>query len=40
MIQIDSAEWARTPAKGVMIVTLDNKSGADEAQLIDVKIKK
>jgi len=40
MISVDSAEWALTPAKGLMIVTYDNKSGADEAQLIDVKIKK
>jgi hypothetical protein len=40
VIAVDSAEWALTPAKGLMIVTYDNKSGADEAQLIDVKIKK
>ncbi len=38
VIQIDSAEWARTPAKGVMIVTLDNKSGAKEAQLLQVEL--
>jgi subtilisin family serine protease len=36
VISVDSAEWALTPAKGLMIVTLDNKSGPDEAQLIDV----
>ena len=35
-ISVDSAEWARTPAKGLMVVTHDNKSGADEAQLIEV----
>jgi hypothetical protein len=40
VIQINSAEWALTPALGVMVVTTDNKSGQDEAQLIDVKIKK
>jgi hypothetical protein len=40
VIAVDSAEWALTPAKGLMIVTYDNKSGADEAQLIDVKIMK
>jgi len=40
VIKVNSAEWALTPAKGLMIVTYDNKSGADEAQLIDVKIEK
>jgi hypothetical protein len=35
-IAVDSAEWALTPAKGLMVVTLDNKSGASEAQLIEV----
>jgi hypothetical protein len=40
VVQINSAEWALTPALGVMVVTTDNKSGKDEAQLIDVKIKK
>ena len=38
VISVNSAEWARTPAKGLMIVTLDNKSGKDEAQLIDVTL--
>ena len=28
-----------TPALGVMVVTFDNKSGADEAQLIKVDVK-
>ena len=37
VIAIDSAEWKKTPAKGLMIVTLDNKSGEDEAQLIEVE---
>ena len=36
-IPLDRAEWAVTPAKGVMVVTLDNKSGTDEAQLIEVE---
>ena len=40
VISVDSAEWKLTPAKGLMIVTLDNKSGADEAQLVDVKVQK
>jgi minor extracellular serine protease Vpr len=39
VIQINSAEWAVTPALGVMVVTTDNKSGPAEAQLIDVKVK-
>lgn len=39
-ISVDSTEFALTPAKGLMVVTLDNKSGQDEAQLIDLKLKK
>jgi subtilisin family serine protease len=39
VIQVNSAEWAITPALGLMIVSLDNPSGANEAQLIDVKVK-
>ena len=38
VISLNSAEWKRTPAKGVMIVTLDNKSGPGEAQLIEVEL--
>ena len=37
-ISVNSAEWALTPAKGLMVVTFDNKSGAKEAQLIPVQI--
>jgi minor extracellular serine protease Vpr len=37
VIAIDSAEWKKTPAKGLMVVSLDNKSGEDEAQLIEVE---
>jgi minor extracellular serine protease Vpr len=35
-ISLNSAEWALTPALGLMIVTFDNKSGEGEAQLIPV----
>jgi hypothetical protein len=38
VISVNSAEWAMTPALGLMVVTLDNKSGPPEAQLIDVNI--
>ncbi len=37
VISVNSAEANLTPALGVMVVTFDNKSGADEAQLIRVK---
>jgi subtilisin family serine protease len=36
VISVDSAEAALTPARGLMVVTFDNKSGRDEAQLIPV----
>ena len=36
-VSINATEWAVTPAKGLMVVTFDNKNGPDEAQLIDVK---
>jgi minor extracellular serine protease Vpr len=39
VISVNSAEAKLTPALGVMVVTLDNKSGADEAQLIKVDVK-
>jgi hypothetical protein len=35
-ISINPTEWALTPALGLMVVTTDNKAGADEAQLIKV----
>ncbi|HET9685122.1 MAG TPA: hypothetical protein VFP15_13540, partial [Gemmatimonadaceae bacterium] len=38
-IAIDSAEWALTPALGLMSVSLDNASGTDQAQLIKVDVK-
>jgi hypothetical protein len=39
-IAVNSAEFALTPALGLMVVTLDNASGEPEAQLIDLKLKK
>ena len=36
-ISVNGTEALQTPALGVMVVTLDNKSGDDEAQLIPVK---
>jgi subtilisin family serine protease len=36
-VTIDQAEWAKTPALGLMIVTLDNAAGKDEAALLSVK---
>jgi len=39
VIAVDPAEWKLTPAKGLMIVTLDNRSGEDEAQLVDIDFK-
>ena len=35
-VSIDPVEWALTPAKGLLIVTADNKSGAKEADLVEV----
>jgi len=35
-VTIDPAEWAKTPSLGLMVVTHDNPSGQDEAQLIPV----
>ena len=37
VISVNSAESNLTPSLGLMVVTFDNKSGADEAQLIRVK---
>ena len=39
VISVNSAESNLTPALGLMVVTFDNKSGADEAQLIKVDVK-
>ena len=35
-VTVDRAEWTQTPTKGVMVVVLDNASGADEARLLPV----
>ena len=35
-VSIDPAEFAKTPALGLMVVTLDNKAGTPQAQLIGV----
>jgi subtilisin family serine protease len=35
-IAVNPTEAALTPARGLMVVTFDNKSGEDEAQLIEV----
>jgi subtilisin family serine protease len=35
-VEVDSGEWGKTPAIGLMIVALDNAAGASEAQLIPV----
>jgi hypothetical protein len=39
VISVNSAESELTPALGLMVVTFDNKSGADEAQLIRVDVR-
>ena len=36
-ISINAAEWAQTPALGLMVVSQDNKAGADEADLVKFK---
>jgi minor extracellular serine protease Vpr len=36
-VSVNPTQAAKTPALGVMVVTLDNQSGADEAQLIPLK---
>lgn len=38
-IAIDRTEWAQTPALGLMIVSLDNASGKDEAQLVKLNVR-
>lgn len=38
-VTITPAEWALTPALGVMIVSLDNKAGQEEATLLNVTLK-
>jgi hypothetical protein len=36
-VSINAAEFAQTPALGIMSVTQDNKAGADEADLVKIK---
>lgn len=36
-ITVDAAEWAQTPAKGLMVVSRDNRNGPDEARTVEVK---
>ena len=36
-VSINAAEFAQTPALGLMVVTHDNKAGADEADLVKIK---
>jgi hypothetical protein len=37
-ISVNMAEWALTPAKGVMVVSRDNKNGKNEAETVEVKV--
>jgi hypothetical protein len=37
-VTIDPAEWARTPALGSMIVTLDNFAGGRQAALLPAQV--
>jgi minor extracellular serine protease Vpr len=36
-VTVDVAEWALTPAKGVMVVSRDNRNGEHEARTVEVK---
>jgi minor extracellular serine protease Vpr len=36
-VSVNSAEFALTPARGLMVVTQDNKNGSDEVNLVDIK---
>jgi len=38
-VSIDPVEWAQTPAKGVMVVSQDNKAGKEEAVLLPLGLK-
>jgi hypothetical protein len=35
-VSIDPKEWAKSPALGLMVVSQDNKSGDQQAQLLPV----
>jgi minor extracellular serine protease Vpr len=34
-VAVDPAEWAKTPALGLMVVIQDNRAGAPQARLIE-----
>lgn len=36
-VSIDGAEWTQTPALGLMVVTQDNRAGAPQARLLEVR---
>ena len=36
-VTIDRPEWNQTPARGLMVIVNDNKSGEDEAKLIEMR---
>ena len=38
-VTIDRNEWALTPARGIMVVTVDDKSGGEEADLQSVSLR-
>jgi minor extracellular serine protease Vpr len=38
-ISINPTEWALTPAKGIMVVTMDNKAGIQEADTIEMGLR-
>jgi hypothetical protein len=38
-VSINPAEWALTPARGAMVVTLDNKAGKEEAALLPLQLR-
>jgi minor extracellular serine protease Vpr len=35
-VAVNAAEWAQSPQRGLMVVSFDNRAGADEAQLLGV----
>ena len=39
-INVNSAEFVKTPSLGLMVITLDNPAGTSEAQTIDLQLKK
>ena len=37
-VSVNMAEWALTPARGVMVVSRDNENGQDEARTVEVTV--